>query len=109
MIITTLEQEVAVQEELVEASREEVVRLREELRELRAQIERNGEADKDTGAEVKRLGGMIKHCLDTEKTLAECKQRQVGIAQCGFAFDLNAAKCSIGRKLDRLRACQPTE
>lgn len=109
MIMTTLEHEIADQEELVKASREEVVRLREELRELRAQIERDGVADKDTGAEVKRLGGMIKHCLETEKTLAECKQRQVGIAQCGFAFDLDAAKCSIGGKLDRLRACRSSE
>jgi len=58
--------------------------------------------------EVKKLAGLYMACMETENRLAKCRETKAGIAQNGVAFDLDAARASIGGTLDRLRAaCSP--
>lgn len=98
-----LEQEISRQENVLEASREELARLLNQIKRLREEFERGDVPEKSDVPEVKRLSGLVSACLDVEMRLGKCKELQLGIAQCGVAFDLDAARCSIGSKLDRLR------
>ena len=104
MTMITLEQRIQREANLLDALWEEVAELREEVKAYKARIE---EAyDEDTNCkvpDVKCLGSLVKSCLDVEKTLAKCQQDQAGVGPCGYALDLDAARASIGSKLDRLR------
>ncbi|THH38302.1 hypothetical protein E4Z66_01655 [Aliishimia ponticola] len=103
MTMITLEHDITRQQEMLEASREEVSRLLNEVKSLRAQLERGQAPDAASCPDVKRLTGLVKNCLEVETSLVKCKEQQAGIAQCGVAFDLEAARDSIGCKLDKLR------
>lgn len=104
MNMITLEHDIARQEQLLDISRTEVQRLLTELTNLRAQLERGQLPESTACPDVKRLSGLVANCLEMENRLGKCREQQAGIAQCGVAFDLDAARCSIGGKLDRLRA-----
>lgn len=106
MNMITLEHDIARQEQLLDISRGEVQRLLNELTKLRTQIE-CGQLPKSSDCpDVKRLNGLVANCLEVETRLGKCREQQAGIAQCGVAFDLEAARYSIGSKLDRLRGSQ---
>lgn len=106
MNMITLEHDIARQEQLLDISRGEVQRLLNEIANLRARIECGQIPDTASCPDVKRLSGLVANCLEVENRLGKCRQQQAGIAQCGVAFDLEAARCSIGSKLDRLRRSQ---
>lgn len=48
---------------------------------------------------------LVKTCMKLEANLAEQKHRDLGIAQGGYAVDLEQARFEIGCRLARLRAC----
>ena len=49
--------------------------------------------------------GLVKTCLKLEASFADQKNRELGIAQGGYAIDLEQARFEIGCRLARLRAC----
>ncbi len=106
MTMITLEQEIAHQEQLLEISRGEVQRLLSEINNLRTRLERGQLPENAACPDIKRLSGLVVNCLEVENRLGKCREQQAGIAQCGVAFDLEAARYSIGSKLDRLRGSQ---
>lgn len=109
MTLITLEQEITRQEELLNTSREELARLLNEIKALRDELERGALPGSKDCPDIKRLTTLVGTCIDTETRLGKCKELQVGIVQCGFAFDLEAARDTIGGKLDKLRAACCTE
>ena len=106
MNMITLEHDIERQEQLLDISRGEVQRLLTELTNLRAQIERGQIPAAPACPDIKRLSGLVTNCIEVENRLGKCREQQAGIAQCGVAFDLEAARHSIGSKLDRLRGSQ---
>lgn len=106
MTMITLEHDIARQEQLLDISRGEVQRLLSELTNLRAELERGQVPGGPACPDIKRLSGLVTNCLELENRLGKCREQQAGIAQCGVAFDLEAARYSIGSKLDRLRGSQ---
>jgi hypothetical protein len=106
MTMITLDSDIARQEHVLEISRSEVQRLLAEITNLRTQLE-VGEIPGSTALpDIKRLSGLVATCLEAESRLGKFKEQRAGIAQAGFAFDLETARCSISAKLDRLRGCQ---
>lgn len=108
MTLITLEHDIARQEQLLDVSRGEVQRLLSELTNLRAQLERGQVPQPAMCPDIKRLSGLVANCLELEYRLGKCREQQAGIAQCGVAFDLEAARYSIGSKLDRIRGSETT-
>ncbi|MEP4195375.1 MAG: hypothetical protein ABJL99_07030 [Aliishimia sp.] len=106
MTMIKLEQKIKEQEELLEIARGEVRRLMKEIIDFRKTLESpNGDATSSKVPEIKNLGTLVKSCIEVEKQLGKCEDERAGIAQCGVAFDLRAARDSIGCKLDSLRRC----
>lgn len=67
----------------------------------------NGE-DIDVAMAQKLLSpaeGLVKTCLKLEASFAEQKTRERGIAQGGYAINMDQARFEIGCRLARLRAC----
>ena len=106
MTMTTLDDQIAQEVKLLSDARNALSLLRDEIHNLREKLacEDSSEAG-SANAEVKRLTGLFDTCLTTENRLEKCRQAKAGIAQNGIAFDLDAARDSIGCKLDNLRAC----
>ncbi len=48
---------------------------------------------------------LLKTCMKLEANLADQKHKELGIAQGGYALDLDQARFEIGCRLARLRAC----
>lgn len=104
MTMITLEQRIQREENTLDALWAEVAELRDEIREYRDRIKHaNGEDTDPKAPDVKCLTSLVRSCLDVEKSLAKCQQDQAGLGPCGYALDLDAARASIGSKLDRLR------
>ncbi|MCE8006606.1 hypothetical protein [Aestuariivita sp.] len=51
---------------------------------------------------------LIRNCLKVEANLVDQKNRELGIAQGGYAIDLDRARFEVGCRLARLRACCTT-
>jgi hypothetical protein len=104
MTLITLEQRIQMEKNTLDALYEEVAELREEVKIYRKRIKDAYDEDTDCKApDVTCLTKLVRNCLDVEKNLAKCQYEQAGIGPCGYALDLDAARASIGRKLDRLR------
>ena len=105
MTMITLDHTISVEAELLDSTRRVLRELREDIDELREKLA-DGDAKEATGAssDINRLKSLFSTCLETENRLAKCRELKAGIAQNGVAFDFEAARHSIGRKLDRLRA-----
>ena len=104
MTLTTIEQEIREEEVLLGDTRAALQLLREEIETLRENLACGDmKSAKGASAEIKALNVLFNAALETENRLGKTKNRQAGIAQNGVAFDLVAARDSIGRKLDSLR------
>ena len=100
----TLERQIASSAEAFETLQEAIRELVREVEGLTKQA-RSGEEVTET-AVVRRLGaipGLVAHCAKAEKTLNDCRNRQIGTAGAGVVFDLEQARADIGCKLDKLR------
>ena len=104
MTMITLDKEIQEEEVLLGDTRAALQLLREEIETLRENLA-CGELKniKGASAEIKSLNVLFNAALETENRLGKTRNRQAGIAQNGVAFDLVAARASIGRKLDSLR------
>ena len=104
MTMITLEHRIQLETNTLHALWEEVAELREEVKAYKKRIKDAYGEDTDPKApDVKCLTSLVRSCLDVEKNLAKCQQDRAGIGPCGYALDLDAARASIGSKLDRLR------
>ena len=104
-----LDNEIARDENLLQDIRGILAELRAEITDYQEYLAMRGTCEEVKPCpDVKSLGALYRNCIDTENRLGECKARKLGIAQNGVAYDLKAARDSIGRKLDSLRdACRP--
>lgn len=104
MILNTIEHRIQLGESTLNALMREVAELREEVHNYRERVKQAGAEDTDVKApDVTCLSKLVRSCLDVEKNLATCRQQNAGIGPCGYALDLDAARVSIGSKLDRIR------
>ncbi|MEX0348004.1 MAG: hypothetical protein AB3N15_01150 [Paracoccaceae bacterium] len=106
MTLITPEERISRTAELL-ASLEETIRgLRNAAEDLRRQIEAGEDADLAGGArQLGQVSGLIRDCQKVEKSFVEHHQTQAGIAQGGYALDLEQARFEVGCRLARLRAC----
>ena len=97
-------------EELFGSVQSQIKELREDLETFKEEA-RTGEEFKTTAVKetLTRLKGLVGQCSGLEKTLAECRKQQLGVASGGYALDLADAKLEIGRALDRIRERRDTE
>lgn len=82
--------------------------LRKELESLKQQV-RTGEDPEAPRAmkQVTQTVSLLETCQKVENRLVECRSKHAGIAQGGYALDLEKARADIGCKLDRLRCTHP--
>jgi len=100
----TLDKQIGEEQRLLGDTRKMLHLLREEIEDFREHLACRDEAGTlKPCPNVNRLKTLYDNCLDTENRLGKCKELKAGIVQNGVAFDLSAARDSIGRKLDRLR------
>ncbi len=101
-----LDNKIEQDENLLADIRALIADLRAEIKDYKEYIAMRGSCEEVKGCpDVKALGTLYRNCIETENRLGDCKERKLGIAQNGVAFDLDAARASIGCKLDNLRAC----
>jgi len=106
MILITPEERVSKTADLLRSLEQSVRELRQVAESLRADIEAGEHADVTARTrELEQAGRLIRSCQKVEECFVEQQQRQTGIAQGGYALDLDAARLEIGCRLARLRAC----
>ena len=104
MTMTTIEHEIREEEVLLGDTRAALQLLRDEIATLTESLACGELREmKGASAEIRQLKSLHAAAIDTENRLGESQRRKAGIAQNGVAFDLKAARDSIGRKLDSLR------
>ena len=104
MTLITIEPRIQREENTLDGLYDEIAELREEVKTYKKRIkDANGDDTNPKAPDVSCLTKLVRSCLDVEKNIAKCQQDQAGIGACGYALDLDAARASIGRKLDRLR------
>ncbi|MGZ2257627.1 hypothetical protein [Roseobacter sp. A03A-229] len=82
--------------------------LRKELEDLRERVRTSdGAVTAQSTKTVTQAATLLETCQKVENRLVECRSKHAGIAQGGYALDLEKARATIGRKLDRLRITRP--
>ena len=106
MKLTTLEDPVVQTSDLLQSLQASVRSLRKTVEELKHRIENGQLADMGSGSkELAAAEGLLRACQKVETSLVEQRNRQAGIAQGGYALDLEQARFEVGCRLARLRAC----
>ena len=81
--------------------------LRDELEEIRDRVRAGDELEKTQDSKtVTSARSLLRTCQEVENRLVECQTKSAGIAQGGYALDLERARAEIGCKLDRLRCAK---
>ncbi len=109
MILITPAERISATEELIHSVHESIRDLRRAAEDLRERILSGEEGD--LAGNGKRMGqaqGLIRDCQKLEAQLVEYLNREAGIAQGGYALDLEIARDEIGGRLARLRAAGRT-
>ena len=110
MTMITLDAQIGEEQQLLGDTRKMLHLLREEIEDYREHLACRNESEAlKPCPNINRLKTLYDNCLDTENRLGKCKELKAGIVQNGVAFDLCAARDSIGRKLDRLRRAAASE
>ncbi|MEX0318413.1 MAG: hypothetical protein AB3N21_10700 [Ruegeria sp.] len=107
MTLITPEERISRTADLLQSLETSIRGLRQAAEDLRKQIE-TGE-DADLAGSAKQLGqveGLIRSCQKVETSFVEHHHRQAGVAQGGYALDLEQARFEIGCRLARLRRCR---
>jgi len=109
MTLITPDERISRTADLLRSLEDSLCNLRQQAEDLRRQIEAGEDADLVDGSkQVAKVDGLIRSCQKVEENLVEHHNRQVGIAQGGYALDLEEARSEIGCRLARLRACRDT-
>ena len=96
--------------ELLQSLHNSVRRIRQQAEFLCRSLQ--NEDDDVVGAITKQIAavdGLIRICQKVEANLVEQQDKRTGIAQGGYALDLEEARTEIRCQLDRLRACRDAE
>jgi hypothetical protein len=106
MTLITPDDRISRTADLLRSLEESLGNLRRQAEDLRRQIETGEEADLVNGSkQVAQVNSLIRSCQKVEENFVEHHNRQAGIAQGGYALDLEQARSEIGCRLARLRAC----
>ncbi|QBF32279.1 hypothetical protein [Thalassococcus sp. S3] len=106
MALITPDERVSRTEDLLHSVQGSLRSLRKELEGLIEQAQAGEVTDYAEGKrQVSLAEGLVRTCQKVEASLVELENRQLGIAQGGYALDLNVARFEIGCRLGRLRAC----
>jgi phage shock protein A len=109
MTLITPDERVSEMAELLRSLKKSVRNLRQQAEDLRTRIEAGEDAEIANGSkQVTQVDGLIRTCQKAEVNLAEYHNKQVGIAQGGYALDLEQARSEVGCRLARLRTCRGT-
>ena len=97
-------------EELFGSVQSQIMELRCDLEALKEEMKAGEEFETRTAKEaLTRLKGLVSQCSGLEKTLAECRRQELGIARGDVAFDFETARSEIGSALDRIRDARDAE
>lgn len=109
MILITPEERVTRTADLLRSLEDSVQELRRMAEDLKAQIAAGEDADiANRSKELEQAGRLIRSCQKVEECFVEQHHRKAGIAQGGYALDLDAARTEVGCRLARLRrTCDP--
>ncbi|UWQ92945.1 hypothetical protein QEZ52_09495 [Aliisedimentitalea scapharcae] len=106
MALTTPEERILKTADLLRSLQESINNLRQLAEDLRRRMMAGEEAElNETSKEMARAETLIRTCQKVEACLVEQHERQAGIVQGGYAFDLDRARLEIGCKLARIRSC----
>ncbi len=109
MTLITPDDRISRTADLLRSLEDSLSNLRRRAEDLRTQIEAGEDADFVDGTrQVGQVDGLIRSCQKVEVNLVEYHNKQSGIAQGGYALDLEQARTEIGCRLARLRACAGT-
>lgn len=104
MTLITAENTASQTDSLLDSIVSSIQDLRQELEDLRRKVREGEELDKTQSSKtVVSATALLRTCQDVENRLVECRTKSAGIAQGGYALDLDRARADIGCKLDRLR------
>ncbi|WP_298836401.1 hypothetical protein [uncultured Roseobacter sp.] len=104
MTLYTPEHVAALSEDLLKSVIGSVKDLRKELEDLRQKVSAGEAVQTTQGSKtVASATSLLRTCQEVENRLVECRSKSAGIAQGGYALDLEKARADIGCKLDRLR------
>lgn len=104
MTLTTAIDEASEAQNLLNSVITSVKELRQELETLKERVrEEEGLDGARSNKKVASATALLQTCQNVENRLVECRNKSAGIAQEGYAMDLERARAEIGCKLDRLR------
>ena len=104
MTLTTAINEVSEAQNLLNSVISSVQDLRQELEALKNRVkDEEGLEGAQDNKKVASATALLQTCQNVENRLVECRKKSAGIAQGGYALDLERARAEIGCKLDRLR------
>lgn len=105
MKILTPEERLSATYELLRSLYETIVRLRQRAELICDSLQNRDEREiGDIGKKVAAVEGLIRTCQKVEISLVEQELKRDGIAQGGYALDLEEARAEVGGRLDRLHA-----
>jgi hypothetical protein len=106
MTLITPEERISETAGLLRSLEESIRHLRQMAEDLRRQIKAGEDADlAGSGKQLGQVEGLIRNCQKVETSFVEQHERQAGIAQGGYALDLDRARFEVGCRLARLRNC----
>lgn len=106
MTLITPEERMSRTADLLQSLETSIRDLRQAAEDLRKQIGTGEDADLAGSAkQFGQLEGLIRTCQKVETSFVEQHHRQAGIAQGGYALDLDRARFEVGCRLARLRTC----
>jgi cell division septum initiation protein DivIVA len=106
MTLITPDERTSRTEELLQSLLRSVSDLRQELEDLTQRVQAGEDADMQYGTrQVQAVDGLVRACQKVEASLVEQQNKAAGIAQRGYALDLERARSEIGCRLARLRRC----
>ena len=110
MTLITPDERTSKTADLLRSLEDELGELRRQAEDLRKQLRTGEDADLvDASRRVDKASSLIRSCQKAEETLNECYNKQTGIAQGGYALDLDKARSEIESRLARLRIFGCTE
>ncbi|TDK49831.1 hypothetical protein [Antarcticimicrobium luteum] len=106
MILIAPEERISDAAALLGSLKRSVQELRQIAEALKREIEAGGDANVAARSrDLERAGQVIRSCQKVEECFVQEQHRKAGIAQGGYALDLEAARAEVGCRLARLRAC----
>ena len=104
MTLTTAIDEASEAQSRLNSVIDSVKELRQELEALKERVKtEEGWDGAQNNKKVTSATALLLTCQNVENRLVECRSKSAGIAQGGYALDLERARAEIGCKLDRLR------